>query len=45
MEDFRDDYLNRLQPARHSIFRALLADVALMVMAVGTGLTLNFLVA
>lgn len=45
MENFREDYVSRLQPERHSIARALLADVLLLVVVVGTGLTLNSLVA
>jgi len=45
MEDFRDEYLSRLQPERHSIIRTLLVDVLLLVTAIGGGLTLNFLVA
>ncbi len=45
MDDFREDYLSRLQPERHSIVRTLLADVFLLLAAIGTGMTLNFLVA
>jgi len=45
MENFRDDYLTRLQPAPHGIARALLADIFLFVVVVGLGLTLNFVIA
>ncbi|SFB61604.1 hypothetical protein SAMN03159496_05856 [Rhizobium sp. NFR07] len=45
MDDFREDYLSRLQPERNSIVRTLLTDAFLLAAAIGTGLTLNFLVA
>lgn len=45
MENFRDDYVTRLQPPPHGIARALLADIFLLVVVVGLGLTLNSVVA
>lgn len=45
MENFRDDYLTRLQTPRHGIARALLADIFLFVLVGGLGLTLNSVVA
>lgn len=45
MENFRDDYLTRLQPPPPGIARAMLADIFLFVVVVGLGLTLNSVVA
>ncbi len=45
MENFRDDYVTRLQPPRHGIARALLADVFLLIVVVVVGLMLNSVVA
>lgn len=45
MENFRDDYVTRLQPTPYGIVRALLADLFLLILVVGLGLTLNSVVA
>jgi hypothetical protein len=45
MENFKDDYVNRLQSPPHGFARAVLVDVLLIVVVVGVGLTLNSMVA
>lgn len=44
MENFREDYLSRLQSTSHGIAQALFADILLLVVVVGMALALNSVV-